>query len=165
MTLTYRCHEATVIRCTTICLLVLFACRAVSAVPEVTEIRTPNQGLQPQIVADGASVHMLTYEGDPKAGDLFYRRSENGGATFGSAVRVNGQAGSAIALGTIRGGQLALGRGGRVHVAWNGSQTAEPREHDGSPMLYACSDGHGGLPAWSKVAAFTRPDGGFVVMF
>jgi hypothetical protein len=122
--------------------LIFFATQPAAAA-DVTVIRVPNRGLQPQIVADGATVHLLTYQGDPKAGDLFYRRSDDAGKTFGTPVRVNSQEGSAIALGTIRGGQIAVGRGGRVHVAWNGSQTAEPRVHGGSPMLYSCSDGHG----------------------
>jgi hypothetical protein len=39
---------------------------------------------------------------------------------------VNSQPESAIAAGTIRGAQLAIGKAGRVHVAWNGSQNAEP---------------------------------------
>ena len=40
---------------------------------------------------------------------------------------MNSQAGSAVAAGTIRGAHLALGRKGRVHVAWNGSGTALPK--------------------------------------
>jgi hypothetical protein len=38
-------------------------------------------------------------------------------------LRVNSQQGSAIAAGAIRGAHLAVGRNGRVHVAWNGSST------------------------------------------
>src|SRR5262249_33701041 len=41
-------------------------------------------------------------------------------------------------VGSIRGGQLALGRDGRVHVAWNGSQKATPPNPiKGVPMLYS----------------------------
>ena len=46
-------------------------------------------------------------------------------------------------MGTIRGGQIAVGENGRVHVAWNGSGTALPPGpinpeggKPGSPMLY-----------------------------
>ena len=67
------------------------------------------------------------------------------GATFSTALRVNSHEGSAIAAGTIRGAQLALGQAGRVHVAWNGSGQPGgipgPLNPDsgkpGSPMLYA----------------------------
>jgi hypothetical protein len=53
-------------------------------------------------------------------------------------LRVNSQDGSAIAIGTIRGGQLAIGKNGRVHVAWNGSGQALPKNPiAGVPMLYA----------------------------
>jgi hypothetical protein len=58
---------------------------------------------------------------------------------FSKPVRVNSQPGSAIAIGSIRGAHLAIGKANRVHVAWNGSGTAEPKGEGvkyGSPMLY-----------------------------
>ena len=46
-----------------------------------------------------------------------------------------------IATGTIRGAQVALWRGGRVHVAWNGPGGARPANPiKGVPMLYARSN-------------------------
>ena len=91
-------------------------------------VRVPHGGIQPEVVTDRRGVlHLIYFIGDPKAGDLFYTRSTDSGSTFSPAVRVNSQPGSAIAVGTIRGGQLALGRDGRVHVAWNGSDAARPR--------------------------------------
>jgi hypothetical protein len=53
------------------------------------------------------------------------------------ARKVNNVAGSAVATGTIRGGQIALGKNGRVHVAWNGSSKADKNPLGGMPMLYA----------------------------
>jgi hypothetical protein len=106
----------------------------------VNVIKTPDGGIQPQAVTDAKGVvHLLYFKGDPKAGDLFYARREPGKRGFTTPLRVNSQAGSAIAVGTIRGGQLALGKNGRVHVAWNGSGKAEPRGSGKytSPMLYA----------------------------
>ena len=105
--------------------------------------RLPDGGIQPQIAADGVgTLHVLYYSGDPRHGDVFYSRSRNGGATFSSPLQVNA-GGSAIAAGTIRGAQMSLGKGGRVHVAWNGSSEAKlqgPMNPDsgkpGSPMLY-----------------------------
>lgn len=106
----------------------------------------PNGGIQPQTVVRGETVHLIYYQGDPKAGDIFYTRSTDGGATFGPALRVNSQPGSAIAMGTIRGGHLAVGKKGRVFVAWNGSAKALPcneaapaemRQKGAVPMLFA----------------------------
>jgi hypothetical protein len=105
----------------------------------VAVITTPDGGIQPQAVADDAGVvHLIYFKGEPGGGDLFYVRSKPGTTDFSTAIRVNSQPSSAIAAGTIRGGQLALGRDGRVHVAWNGSQDAiPPNPIKGVPMLYA----------------------------
>jgi hypothetical protein len=101
-------------------------------------MRTPNGGIQPQVAADEAgTVHLLYFKGDPAHGDLFYARLPDGAATFTPSLRVNSDPGSVIATGSVRGGQIALGRGGFVHVAWNPSR---PIERDGvkqTPMWYA----------------------------
>ncbi|MBI3909446.1 MAG: hypothetical protein HY320_00755 [Armatimonadetes bacterium] len=94
------------------------------------------------------TLHLVYFQGRPEAGDVFYARSEPGEEGFSPPIRVNSQPGSAIAVGTIRGAQMALGRDGRVHVAWNGSSRALPKgplnpampkdsSYNGIPMLYA----------------------------
>jgi hypothetical protein len=100
-------------------------------------LRVPDHGIQPQVAVDAKGVvHLIYFKGDPANGDLFYSRSEDG-IHFKHALRVNSHPGSAIAIGNIRGAQFALGKSGRVHVAWNGSQKAEPRAPGkASPMLY-----------------------------
>ena len=105
----------------------------------VSTEKLPEAGLQPQaIVAPDGTVHLLCLTGDPKAADVVYRKQRAGAADWTAPLRVNSQPGSAIAIGTIRGAQFALGRAGRVHVAWNGSGAARPKPpHGGSPMLYA----------------------------
>ena len=107
-------------------------------------LRLPDGGIQPQVVADDrGTLHVLYYGGDGLHGDVLYTRSGDGGKTFSSGVRVN-STGSAIATGTIRGAQMALGFGGKVHVAWNGSSAAMLRGpvnpddgKSGAPMLYS----------------------------
>jgi hypothetical protein len=79
-------------------------------------------------------VHLVYYKGDPKAGDIFYTRRPAGKDAFAPAIRVNRQPGTALALGTIRGEQLAIGKGGRVHVIWNGSNSSAA--HTGAPLFY-----------------------------
>lgn len=113
-------------------------------------LRVPEGGLQPQVaVDDRGDLHLVYYRGDAHHGNLFYVRSADHGATFSPAIPVN-QPGSAIAAGTIRGAQLAIGKGGRVHVAWNGSNEAKlqgPVNPDsgkpGAPMLYTRLDDTG----------------------
>ncbi len=108
------------------------------AAGKVRLMRVPNGGLQPQVVTDASGVvHLIYLKGDPAAADVFYCRMEAGAAEFSAPLRVNSESGSAIAVGTIRGAQLAVGRGGRAHVAWNGSNSATPKPARGTPMLYA----------------------------
>jgi len=121
---------------------------APSRPPIVTLVRVPHDGIQPEVAVDARGVlHLLYFAGEPHAGNLFYVRSTDFGATFSNPVRVNSESGSAIATGTIRGGQLAVGRDGTVHVAWNGSDTATPRGilnpamgRPGAPFLYTRSN-------------------------
>lgn len=101
--------------------------------------RVLDGGIQPQ-AADGpdGSIHLVYFSGEPMHGDVFYVRSADGGASFSKPIRVNSQLGSVIATGTVRGAHMAVGRNGRVHVAWMGSQKAEPKAAGKSaPMLYA----------------------------
>jgi hypothetical protein len=111
-----------------------------------TDVRTsrlPSGAIQPQLVLDDQkTLHLLYYSGDPFAGDLFYVQSKDQAATWSPAIPVNAP-GSAVAAGTIRGAQMAVGRNGRVHVAWNGSGKAKPggpvnpdSGKPGAPMLY-----------------------------
>lgn len=110
-----------------------------TALGEVTLIRTPDGGIQPQTVVDHDRVlHLIYFKGDPEAGDILYVRKEAGSNHFSEPIRVNSQPGSAIAIGSVRGAQIAVGKGSRVHVAWMGSRMAQPRGPDGAaPMLYA----------------------------
>ena len=120
----------------------------VAARPVVTLVRVPGNGIQPEAVVDRSGVlHVLYFSGEARAGNLFYVRSRDFGVTFSDPIRVNSQAGSAIATGTIRGGQLAVGRDGRIHVSWNGSDSAKPRGlvnpangQPSAPFLYARSN-------------------------
>src|SRR5436853_254194 len=88
----------------------------------VTLERVPEKGLQPQLaVASDGTLHLIYLSDSPKAADIHYVHRAADAKEWSATVRVNSQTGSAIAMGTIRGAQLALGRNGFVHVAWNGS--------------------------------------------
>ena len=118
-------------------------------IPHVATIEVPHGGIQPQAVVDGdGAIHIVYFKGEGTAGDLFYTISRDNGATFSDPLTVNSHPQSAVAAGAIRGAQLALGKSGTVHVAWNGSSKSKPRgtlnpeqpadsPHNGTPMLYA----------------------------
>src|SRR6266540_3972893 len=81
----------------------------------------PERGIQPQAAVDGKGVvHLIYYKGEGGGGDIFYVRQVPGQETFSKPTQVNSQPKSAMAAGTIRGAQLAVGKNSRVHVAWNG---------------------------------------------
>jgi hypothetical protein len=112
--------------------------------PAVNVVRLPVGGLQPHCLTDDAgTIHTVYFKGEPKAGDLWYATLKAGASEFSKPIRVNSQEQSSVAIGTIRGPRLALGRGGRVHVVWNGSGKAEPKGPKApsgaasAPMLYA----------------------------
>lgn len=119
--------------------LVAFAGLGVSlrAEPEkVKLVRTPDGGIQPQAAIDGKGVvHLIYFKGKAAAGDIFYVRQEPGQENFSEPMRVNSPKGTAMAAGTIRGAQMALGRNGRVHVAWNGPAPGKG-DYMQAPMLY-----------------------------
>lgn len=103
---------------------------------EIRVERVPAGGLQPQVrVGEDGTIHLIQLGGDPKSADVHYRRRSASDSRWSEPIRVNSESGSATAMGTIRGAQLALGRNGRVHVAWNGSKPVSAER--GSPMLYA----------------------------
>jgi hypothetical protein len=113
-----------------------------SQTAKVTLTRTPGRGIQPQAMVDaGGTVHLIYFKGEPRGGDIFYVRQKPGGGGFSGPIQVNRQPGGAIALGTIRGPQLALGRNGRVHAVWNGSKVSD--QHPGPPMFYTRLDDTG----------------------
>ena len=118
-------------------LLELLACSVVRA-ERVTAMRLPDGGIYPQVQTDSRGrAHLIYFNGDPMGGDIFYVRSDDGGATFTPPIRVNSQPRSAAIVGIVRGPHLAVGRNDRVHVAWMGSDKAEPKATGKAiPMLY-----------------------------
>lgn len=119
-------------------LLIFYFCHGAIAAGSgrVSLVRTPDGGIQPQALADANGVvHLIYYKGDSGSGDIFYVSQQSGQSDFSRPIRVNTRSGSAIAAGTIRGAQLALGRNGRVHVAWNGHAPINGSYME-APMLY-----------------------------
>ena len=129
--------------------------------------RVPAGGLQPQAAVDAAGrTHLVWLEGEAKAADVRYAWRDPATTAWSTPLRVNTTPGSALAVGTIRGPQLALGRAGRVHVCWNGSSEARPKpELGGAPLLYTRINASGmGFEPERNLMGHTRHlDGGAAV--
>lgn len=110
----------------------------VSARPEITLLRTPQEGIQPQTVLDrDGVVHMIYFKGNASAGDIDYMRREPGAADFSKPMVVNSKPGSAIAVGTVRGPQMAVGRNGRVYVIWFGARAQSEGSDGAMPVFFS----------------------------
>lgn len=120
---------------------VLFAAVAATPVPEarpVEHLAVPDGGIQPQAAIDArGTIHLIYYKGPAAGGDLYYVRRAATDAAFSSPVRVNSEPGSAIAAGAVRGGRIALGRNGWIHVAWNAAHAVERGGESITPMWYS----------------------------
>jgi hypothetical protein len=108
---------------------------------KVALLRTPDGGIQPQAAVDSRGiVHLIYYKGGAAAGDIFYVKQSPTASEFSKPIQVNSQKGSAVAAGSIRGAQLAMGKNGRVHVAWDGmgkgATKASIGGKDVAPLLY-----------------------------
>src|SRR5262249_38664040 len=130
---------------------------------KVTLLRVPHKGIQPQVALDSKGVvHLIYFQGDPAGGNIFYVRSRDG-HTFSRPLRVNSKAGSAIAIGNIRGAHLAVGKNSRIHVAWMGSNKEEPKGSvKPTPMLYTRlnDDGTAFEPQRNVIRSAVGLDGG-----
>lgn len=93
-----------------------------AAISQITLLRTPEGGIQPQTRLDREGVlHMIYFKGDVSAGDIEYVQRQPITREFSRPIRVNSEPGSAVAIGTVRGPQIAIGRNGRAYVTWFGS--------------------------------------------
>jgi hypothetical protein len=82
------------------------------------------------------NLHVVYFKGDAARGDLFYVTSKQANPqAFSQPIRVNSVAGSAVALGTIRGAQMAIADNGNVYVVWNGSNSVAREKN--LPMLFS----------------------------
>ncbi len=141
--------------------LCLICALTAAAAPTVSLVRLPSHGLQPQAVTDAdGTAHIVFLSGKERASDVYYVTRRAG--KFSRPMKVNSIPGSAVAVGTIRGPHLALGKYNRVHVAWNGSQAGGGSPHHGSPMFYTRMrlDGSGFEKERNLMTQTTALDGG-----
>ena len=85
----------------------------------VVALRIPDGGRLPQAVLDdGGTLHLIYVVGDAQHGDLMYVRRAPGASSWSEPEQVNSAPGTVTGFGPIDGGQLALGKNNRLHVAW-----------------------------------------------
>ncbi len=134
--------------------------------PPVTILRTPNGGIQPQTVLDGNGVlHMIYFSGNAAGGDIQYVERDSENSSFSAPIRVNSVAHSAIAIGTVRGPQMTMGKDGIVQVIWFGPAEKNAVGEQSMPVFFArMNDGRTGFePQRNLVNYATGGDGGISI--
>ncbi len=102
-------------------LLPLFSCGGgpVELSEAITLLRLPEGGRLPRaVVDDHGTVHVVYFQGEPRAGDLLYVSRAPGASDWTEPRYVNSESGTVVGIGPIDGGQIALGKDGRLHVVW-----------------------------------------------
>lgn len=116
--------------------------QALSAQVNVESV--PEGGLQPQVaVSSEGVVHLVYLKGDPKGCDIRYTHRPVDDMTWAVPITVNSIARTAVAMGTIRGAQLVLGKAGSVQVVWNGAPDHAGGGPQRSPLYHARLESRG----------------------
>ena len=97
----------------------------------------PENGMQPQVAtgSDG-TIHLVYLKGAPQGCDVRYVQKPAAGREWSAPITVNSVPNTAVAMGTIRGAQIALGKDNRVHVLWNGVSPRDASGRYGSAPLF-----------------------------
>ena len=99
--------------------LAVASCGPATLSESVTLLRVPEGGRLPRaVVDDGGTVHLVYFQGEPRAGDLLYVTRAPGASTWSEPQFVNSQSGTVVGIGPIDGGQIALGKDDRLQVVW-----------------------------------------------
>ena len=137
-----------------------------SVIPKITVLRTPRGGIQPQTMLDPDGVlHMIYFKGDPSAGDIEYVWRKSSEEDFSRPIRVNSEPEGAVAVGTVRGPQMAVGRNGRIYVIWFGARAQSADSTNKMPVLFSrLNDSHTAFEPQRNLMQYTRGgDGGLSV--
>src|SRR6267143_2717418 len=136
------------------------------AMPTITLLRTPQEGIQPQTMLDRKGVlHMIYFKGDASAGDIEYVLGKPDGKNFSKPIRVNSDSSSAVAIGTVRGPQMAVGRNGSVYVIWFGARAQFGDPTNTMPVFFSrLNDSRNAFEAQRNLMQYaTGGDGGISI--
>jgi hypothetical protein len=105
---------------------------------EVLLERVPEEGLQPQVVttSDG-TLHLIYLKGEPRGCEVRHVTKKPGAPSWSTPRTLNSTPHSAVAAGTIRGAQIAVGKDDSLHVVWNG--VGDHKRQIPSPLHYTRS--------------------------
>ena len=118
----YICFRSTITMLAALALCVSIS-PARAADPKVQRAAVPDGGIHPQVQTDSRGrVHLIFFKGEPRHGDIFYARSDDGGASFTSPLRVNSHPDTAYARSEDRTRSMLAGF--QMHVA----KPVEPAE-------------------------------------
>lgn len=78
------------------------------------------------------NVHVAFYS----EGDVYYTRSSDKGESFSAPLRINSEPGFAMG-GAFRGPDLAIGKGGRIHVVWFNAGYQQKRPKNEWGVMYS----------------------------
>lgn len=107
---------------------------------EISLESVPEGGMQPQLATTTDGTHHLVYlTGDPRGGDVRYSTKAPGSNSWSPPHTVNSIPASAVAMGTIRGAQIATGKDDSIHIVWNGPGA----KNKPSSLYYSRSLNHG----------------------
>lgn len=116
--------------------LVLLVLYSAAGAGEVRLERLPEKGLQPQVAAEAdGTVHLVYLTGEAAGAEVRYTLRKAKETAWRAPVTVNSVPHSAVATGTIRGPQIALGKEGSVHVVWNGA--GQKGNYAATPLYYS----------------------------
>ena len=117
------------------CLLLLLLAGGLSActpsVPAVTELRVPDGGRMPQLAFDTNGVlHLMYFRGAMTGGNVYHVQRSPADVDWSAAARINSEDRSAIGMGPMDGGDMAIGyRAGdgrpMLHAVWFGTNPLE----------------------------------------
>ena len=134
--------------------------------PTIRLLRTPREGIQPQTMLDRKGVlHMIYFKGDASAGDIEYVWGKPDGRHFSKPIRVNSDSSSVVAIGTVRGPQMAVGRNGRVYVIWFGARAQLGDPTNAMPVFFSrLNDSRTAFEAQRNLMQYARGgDGGISI--
>ena len=144
------------------CLIAVAVASLIHAADPVEIWPLPSGGVQPRAaVGSDGTVHVAWLQGPAEASEVWYATRSSKAPGWERSGRVDQGPGSGMALGMIRGVQIALGAANRPHLSWTGSALATPRASDGgTPVLYSRGTARGFTPPIELSGKAAGIDGG-----